>query len=54
MQKYEFEIVEEYFLNGEHRFRLKEKNSNIIINVSAENIDEAAKKASKILLNLSK
>ncbi|WP_157463181.1 DUF1508 domain-containing protein [Caldisphaera lagunensis] len=54
MQKYEFEVIEEYFLNGEHRFRLKEKNSNIIVNVSAENVDEAAEKASKMLSNLLK
>ncbi len=49
MAKYEFELVEEYFLNGEHRFRLKLRGTNIIVNVSADSIEEAAAKASGIL-----
>jgi len=40
MAKYEFEIIEEYFLNGEHRFRLKLKGTNIIVNVVAETPEE--------------
>jgi hypothetical protein len=49
MTKYEFEIVEEYFLNGEHRFRLKLKGTNIIVNVVAETPEEAASRATGIL-----
>ncbi|MCG2872864.1 MAG: hypothetical protein L7G94_02725 [Acidilobus sp.] len=49
MAKYEFEIVEEYFLNGEHRFRLKLKGTNIIVNVVAETPEEAASRATGIL-----
>jgi hypothetical protein len=49
MAKYEFEVVEEYFLNGEHRFRLKLKGTNIIVNVVAETPEEAASRAAGIL-----
>ncbi|WP_292319043.1 hypothetical protein [Caldisphaera sp.] len=52
MNEYEFELIEEYYLNGEHRFRLKEKKSNLIFNVSADNIKEAARKASQMLSSL--
>ncbi|MDP8003257.1 MAG: hypothetical protein ACP5I6_08010 [Caldisphaera sp.] len=51
MSEIEFEVIEEYYLNGEHRFRLKEKKSGIIINIYADNQKEAAEKAMKIILN---
>ncbi len=49
MPKYEFEVVEEYFLNGERRFRLKVRGTNLIVNVTADNVDEAASKAAGLL-----
>lgn len=49
MPKYEFELIEEYFLEGEHRYRLKVKGSNLIINVAANSLEEAASKAAGIL-----
>ena len=49
MPKYEFELVEEYFLEGEHRYRLKVKGSNLIINVAANSLEEAASKAAGVL-----
>jgi len=49
LPKYEFELVEEYFLEGEHRYRLKVKGSNLIINVAANSLEEAASKAAGIL-----
>ncbi len=49
MTKYEFEVVEEYFLNGEHRFRLKVRGTNLIVNVAAETLDEAASRAASLL-----
>lgn len=49
MPRYEFEVVEEYFLNGEHRYRLRVKGTNVIVNVSADTLDEAASKAAGLL-----
>ncbi len=49
MARYEFEVIEEYFLNGEHRFRLKVRGTNLIVNVSAETLQEAASKAAGLL-----
>jgi hypothetical protein len=49
LPKYEFELIEEYFLEGEHRYRLKVKGSNLIINVAANSLEEAASKAAGIL-----
>lgn len=40
-----FEIVEEYVLLGEKRFRVKEVRSGIYFNVSASTRDEAIEKA---------
>ncbi len=44
----EFEIIEEYFLDNEHRFRVKLKGSRLIFNVSAITEEEALKKAKKM------
>ncbi|MGC9071096.1 MAG: hypothetical protein ACP5HK_00130 [Acidilobus sp.] len=49
MPKYEFEVVEEYFLNGEHRFRLKVRGTNLVVNVAAASAEEAASKAASLL-----
>jgi hypothetical protein len=49
LPKYEFELVEEYFLEGEHRYRLKVKGTNLIVNVAADTLEEAASKAAGIL-----
>jgi len=45
----EFEVVEEYILHGERRFRLRIKGTRIIVNVGADSLDEALKKARSIV-----
>jgi len=45
----EFEIVEVYLLDGQKRFRLRVKNTNIIVNVAAESPEEAGEKAAALL-----
>ncbi len=39
------ELVEEYIIDGEHRFKLRIKGTKLILNVTAENLEEAVKKA---------
>ncbi|MEB3779985.1 MAG: hypothetical protein GSR85_07130 [Desulfurococcales archaeon] len=46
---YELEVVEEYLLHGERRFKLRVKGSKITVNVAADSIDEAMEKARNIL-----
>ncbi|GEM_PF-743034 len=43
------ELVEEYILHGERRFRLRLQGTRLVINVSATSLEEAVKKASRIL-----
>ncbi len=49
MAKYEFDILEEYNLNGEHRYRLKVRGYDVLINVAANNVEEAIAKATAML-----
>jgi len=49
---YEFEIVEEYELLGEKRYRLRIKGTSIYINIAAENVNEALKKAESMVNEL--
>lgn len=53
-RKYELEIVESYKLIGEPRFRVKVKNTKMVINVYAMNEEEALKRAKEILKSLLK
>ncbi len=41
----DFELIEEYELMGEKRFRLRLRATNIVFNVSASSLDEAIEKA---------
>ncbi len=52
MKNVELELIEEYTFAGQHRFRFKVKNTNIILNVAAENLDEGVKKAVELLSRL--
>jgi len=45
----EFEVVETYLLEGRRRFRLRVKGTNIIVNVEAEDEEEAARRAMRVL-----
>lgn len=45
----EFEIVETYLLDGRRRFRLRVKGTRIVVNVEAEDEEEAVRKALGVL-----
>ncbi|HIQ55518.1 MAG TPA: hypothetical protein EYH59_02390 [Pyrodictium sp.] len=45
----ELELIEEYELLGEKRFRFRIKGTNIIVNVGANKLEEAREKAIKIV-----
>jgi len=46
---YELEIVEEYELLGEKRYRLRIKGTSIYLNVAADTPDQAIEKAIKMI-----
>lgn len=46
---YRLEVVEEYFLHGERRFRVRVAGSRIIVNVAADSVEEALERAREIL-----
>jgi len=48
-KRIEFELIEEYYYAGQHRYRLKVKETHIIVNVAADSLDEAVEKAFEIL-----
>jgi len=48
MPELEFEVVEEYSLLGEPRYRVKVKGTNVVINVKAHSKEEAIAKARRI------
>ncbi|MCD6279100.1 MAG: hypothetical protein J7J11_05415 [Desulfurococcales archaeon] len=52
MSNIELELIEEYVYAGQHRFRFKVKNTSIILNVAADNLDEGVKKAIEIVNKL--
>jgi len=41
----EFEILEEYVENGRRRFRVRVRDTLIVFNVEASNVEEAMEKA---------
>jgi len=49
MKKLDFEVIEEYELLGEKRFRVRIKGTNIVLNVSAENSEDAVEKAKELV-----
>ncbi len=48
----ELELVEEYIINDEHRFKLRVKGTKLIFNVSATNLEEAVNKVITIMKSL--
>ncbi|MEM4558382.1 MAG: hypothetical protein QW208_00280 [Acidilobaceae archaeon] len=44
----EFEVIEEYIQHGTRRFKVRVKNTKIIFNVAANNIEEALAKARRM------
>lgn len=47
--EWELEIIEEYILMGERRYRVKVKGSRLVVNVAAASREEALRKAREIL-----
>jgi hypothetical protein len=45
----ELELLEEYTYANEKRYRFKLRGTDIVINVSADNVDEGMEKAVEIL-----
>ncbi len=52
LENLELEVVEQYELLGEKRYRLRIKGTSIYLNVSASNEKEALDKASKMIKEL--
>ncbi len=48
----DFEVIEEYELLGEKRFRVRLKGTNIVFNVSASSKDEAVERALELARRL--
>lgn len=46
------ELVEEYIIDGERRFKLRIKGTNLVFNVSGDNLEEAAKRAISMVKSL--
>ncbi|MCE4620348.1 MAG: hypothetical protein F7C33_04915 [Desulfurococcales archaeon] len=49
----ELEIIEEYLLEGEKRYKVRVKGTRIILNVSASSPEEALEKASRLYEKIS-
>lgn len=47
--EWDLEIVEEYILMGERRYRVKVKGAKLVVNVAAGSREEALRKAREIL-----
>jgi hypothetical protein len=45
----ELELLEEYTYVNERRYRFKLRGTDIVINVSADNVDEGIEKAIEVL-----
>ncbi|MEM4499007.1 MAG: hypothetical protein QXH57_02715 [Sulfolobales archaeon] len=43
------ELIEEYIIDGERRFKLKIKGTNLVFNVSGSNLEEAVRKATSMI-----
>jgi len=52
LKNIELELIEEYIINNEKRFRVRIKGTNIILNVSADTLEEAVKRALDIISKL--
>ncbi len=52
MDKQDFEVIEEYELLGEKRFRVRLRKTNIVFNVAASTRDEAVERALELARRL--
>ena len=49
----ELEIIEEYLLEGERRYRVRVKGTRIVLNVGASSPEEALEKAARLYERIS-
>ena len=49
----ELEIIEEYLLEGERRYRVRVKGTRIVLNVGASSSEEALEKAMRLYEKIS-
>ncbi len=49
MPRYELEVIEDYILHGERRFRLRVKGTRIVVNVRGDTLEEALEAAERLL-----
>jgi len=48
----DLEVIEEYIIEGQRRYRVKLKGTNIIVNVEAQNDEEALQKVAELMVKL--
>lgn len=46
------ELIEEYIIDGERRFKLRIKETDLVFNVSGDNLEEAVKKTTSMIKSL--
>ncbi len=46
------EIIEEYIIEGQRRYRIRLKGTNIVVNVEAQNDEEALRKVAELMVKL--
>ncbi len=48
----DLEIIEEYIIEGQRRYRVRLKGTNIVVNVEAQNEEEALRKVAELMVKL--
>jgi len=48
----DLEIIEEYIIDGQRRYRVRLKGTNIVVNVEAQNDEEALRKVAELMVKL--
>ncbi len=48
----DLEIIEEYIIEGQRRYRVRLKGTNIVVNVEAQNDEEALRKVAELMVKL--
>ncbi len=48
----DLEIIEEYVIEGQRRYRVRLKGTNIVVNVEAQNDEEALRKVAELMVKL--
>lgn len=48
----DLEVIEEYVIEGQRRYRVRLKGTNIVVNVEAQNDEEALQKVAELMVKL--